>query len=62
LKEMEGGVEKTDIVHYKAPLGLLGRLANIVFIKNKLKTIFDYRFNKINEIFNQPDSYGLKDS
>jgi ligand-binding SRPBCC domain-containing protein len=55
LKEIEGGVEMTDIVHYKAPLGLLGRLANIVFIKNKLKTIFDYRFNKINEIFNQPD-------
>jgi ligand-binding SRPBCC domain-containing protein len=53
LKEVSGGVEMTDIVHYKAPLGFLGRIANALFIKNKLKTIFDYRYNKLEEIFNR---------
>jgi ligand-binding SRPBCC domain-containing protein len=54
LKEVEGGVEMTDIVHYKAPFGFLGRIVNALFIKTQLKTIFDYRFNKIDEIFNRP--------
>jgi ligand-binding SRPBCC domain-containing protein len=52
IKEVGSGVEMTDIVHYKAPLGFLGRLANTLYIRNKLKTIFDYRYNKIEEIFN----------
>ena len=51
LKEIEGGVEMTDIVHYKAPFGFLGRIANALLIKKKLKTIFDYRYNKLEEIF-----------
>jgi len=55
LKEVEGGVEMTDIVYYKAPFGLLGRIADRLFIKKQLKTIFDYRYNKIDEIFNQTD-------
>jgi ligand-binding SRPBCC domain-containing protein len=53
LKAVDGGVEMTDIVHYKTPFGILGRIANAMFIKKQLKTIFDYRFNKLNEIFNQ---------
>jgi len=53
LKEVDGGVEMTDIVHYKAPFGFLGRIANALFIKKKLKTIFDYRYNKLEEIFNR---------
>jgi ligand-binding SRPBCC domain-containing protein len=42
----------TDIVTYIPPFGILGRIANIIFIKNKLKAIFDYRENKMNLIFN----------
>jgi ligand-binding SRPBCC domain-containing protein len=53
LKDVEGGVEMTDIVHYKAPFGFLGRIANALLIKKKLKTIFDYRYNKLEEIFNR---------
>lgn len=53
IKEMDGGVEMTDIVHYKAPFGFLGRMANALFIKKQLKTIFDYRYNKIEELFNR---------
>jgi ligand-binding SRPBCC domain-containing protein len=51
LREVEGGVEMTDIVHYKAPLGFLGKIANALFIRKQLKKIFDYRYRKIEEIF-----------
>ena len=51
FKTIEGGVEMTDIVHYKNPLGILGKLANTLFVRNKLKGIFDYRFKKVEEMF-----------
>ncbi len=53
LKEVVGGVEMYDIVNYKAPLGVLGRIANSLFIKKQLKQIFDYRYQKIEELFNK---------
>jgi ligand-binding SRPBCC domain-containing protein len=46
----EKGVEMTDIVHYRPPLGLLGALANRLFIKKKLKEIFSYRARVIKEL------------
>lgn len=53
FKEMEGGVEMTDIVSYTLPLGLLGRLAHPLLVKPKLEQIFNYRFKKVEELFNQ---------
>ena len=53
LKEIEDGVEMTDIVHYKVSFGFLGDLAITLFIRKRLKNIFDYRYGKIEEIFNQ---------
>jgi ligand-binding SRPBCC domain-containing protein len=53
LKAVDNGVEMIDIVHYKLPLGIFGKLLNKVMVANQLKTIFDYRFNKIEELFNQ---------
>ena len=51
LKEIKGGVEMEDIIDYKIPLGILGQLAYILFVKNKLKKIFKYRENKLVELF-----------
>ncbi len=51
FKEIPGGVEMTDIVHYKNPLGILGRIANTLFVKQKLNSIFDYRYKKVEEMF-----------
>jgi ligand-binding SRPBCC domain-containing protein len=48
----ETGTKMVDIVHYALPLGYLGRIMNSLLVKNKLKTIFDYRHNKIEELFN----------
>ena len=51
FRQIDGGVEMTDIVHYKNPLWFLGKLANVLFVKNKLKNIFSYRFQKVEELF-----------
>lgn len=51
LKEIEGGVEMEDVVHYKLPMGFLGRLAHPLLVKPKLEEIFDYRKEKLIELF-----------
>jgi ligand-binding SRPBCC domain-containing protein len=51
FKEIAGGVEMTDIVHYKNPFGFIGGIANGLFVKNQLKGIFSFRFEKTNELF-----------
>lgn len=43
IEAIEGGVLMTDIVTYQPPMGILGALANALFINQKLKSIFDYR-------------------
>ncbi len=51
FREVEGGVEMTDIVNYGLPLGFLGRIANSIFVQNKLKEIFDYREKVVGQYF-----------
>ncbi|MEI2737716.1 MAG: SRPBCC family protein [Chitinophagaceae bacterium] len=51
FKEIPGGVEMTDIVHYKNPLWFLGKIANILFVKKKIAGIFEYRYKKVEEMF-----------
>ncbi len=51
FKAVEGGVEMTDIVSYELPLGFLGRFAHWLFVRKQLEGIFDYRFKKVDELF-----------
>lgn len=51
FKEVEGGVEMTDIVSYIVPFGFIGRLAHRLFIRKQLEGIFDYRTKKVEELF-----------
>lgn len=51
FKEVPGGVEMTDIVHYKMPFRFLGDIANSIFVKKQLNDIFDYRFKAVEKIF-----------
>lgn len=48
---VENGILMRDIVSYKPPFGLLGRIANTLLIKNKLTEIFDYRAKVLENIF-----------
>ncbi len=51
FKEIEGGVEMTDIVHYKLPLWFLGDIAHVIFVKNQLSKIFTHRNKRVTELF-----------
>lgn len=51
FKAIVGGVEMTDIIHYKIPLGPLGAIAHRLFVRKKLQEIFDYRTKKLTELF-----------
>jgi ligand-binding SRPBCC domain-containing protein len=48
----ENGVVMEDVVDYKIPLGILGKLAHMIFVKYKVKQIFTHREKALNEIFN----------
>lgn len=50
FKPVREGVEMTDIVHYRIPLGPLGDLANSLFVRRKLDTLFAYRKSIIPEL------------
>ena len=52
LKQVDGGVEMFDLVHYQLPLGLLGKLGNELFVKKQLQQVFDYRFKVVDKLFN----------
>jgi ligand-binding SRPBCC domain-containing protein len=53
FREIPGGVEMTDLIHYKAPLGPLGDLAVTLFIRSQLEDIFKFRFAKVVELFGE---------
>lgn len=51
FRSIEGGVEMTDIVHYRIPYWIFGRIANTLFVKAELKRIFDHRLRVVEERF-----------
>ena len=53
LKEIEGGVEMEDLIHYKIPLGILGQMVHPLIVKPKLNEIFEYRRKKLVELFGE---------
>jgi ligand-binding SRPBCC domain-containing protein len=51
FKAIKGGVTMTDRVSYKVPLGILGRIMERLLIRRQLRTIFNYRYEKLIEFF-----------
>ncbi|MEM7297136.1 MAG: SRPBCC family protein [Bacteroidota bacterium] len=51
FEEGEEGVLMTDRVSYKIPFGFLGHIAQRLFVKRQLKTIFEYRVKSLEERF-----------
>ncbi|MDB5205954.1 MAG: hypothetical protein JWR72_1029, partial [Flavisolibacter sp.] len=60
FKSINGGVEMTDLVHYRLPLGILGSLANSLLVKNELNKIFAYRYQKVIELFGKWEGEEMK--
>lgn len=51
INKIDGGVAMEDIIHYKVPLGILGQLVHPFIVKPKLDEIFNFRQNKLIELF-----------
>jgi len=51
LPNNKPGVEMTDVVDYKLPLGILGKMVHPILVKNKVKEIFEYRHKKLEELW-----------
>lgn len=51
FEQKDDHILMTDLVHYAIPFGILGRLANAVFVKQKLIHIFEFRNKKVKETF-----------
>jgi len=47
------GVLMKDSVDYELPLGFLGEIAHILFVKKKLEHVFSYRYKVLEERFNK---------
>lgn len=48
----ENGVLIKDTVSYELPMGFLGEIAHKLFVKSKLKSIFDFRHEVLEVMFN----------
>ena len=48
----DGGVLMTDMLHYDVGLSFLGWIAGKLFVHQKVKEIFAFRFQKLKETFN----------
>ena len=53
FREIPNGVEMEDIIDYKLPLGFLGELMEPYLVKPKLNDIFEFRRNKLVELFGE---------
>ncbi len=51
FKQIEGGVEMTDLVHYQMPFWFLGKILHILFLQKKVADIFEYRKKVVEELF-----------
>ncbi|MCK7555359.1 SRPBCC family protein [Chitinophaga sedimenti] len=51
FREVAGGVEMTDIVHYRIPYGWIGDLANALFVGRQLREVFAFRKTAVEQLF-----------
>lgn len=48
----ENGVLMKDTVNYELPFGILGNITHSLLVKQKVQSIFDYRYQVLEEMFN----------
>jgi ligand-binding SRPBCC domain-containing protein len=51
FRAVEGGVEMTDIVDYKIPFGIFGKVLERLFIGKQVAGIFEFRRKRLIEMF-----------
>jgi len=53
FRKVANGTEVIDIIHYEVPFGFIGKLFHFLFVKNNIKQMFNYRQQKISELFSE---------
>jgi ligand-binding SRPBCC domain-containing protein len=56
FKSVAEGTEMTDFLEYRPPYGFLGSMAHALFLKKQLETVFDFRFKKLDELFEKVET------
>jgi ligand-binding SRPBCC domain-containing protein len=51
LEEVEEGTKMTDEIRYQMPFGIFGTIAHFLFVKRTLQQIFQYRREKLDELY-----------
>lgn len=51
FEALDGRTRMTDVVRYTLPFGLLGRLVHALKVRGEVRRIFDYRRERIHELF-----------
>ena len=51
FREVPGGVEMRDLVHYRLPFSPIGKLVHTLMVKKQLKQIFDFRNQVLEALF-----------
>ncbi|MBA3284417.1 MAG: SRPBCC family protein [Nitrosopumilus sp.] len=52
FRQHNNGVWMQDEIKYKLPLGFVGRIFNFILVRKKIESIFLYRENVLNKLFN----------
>lgn len=52
LEETEEGIRMRDKVHYRLPLGIIGKWIEKWLVRRRLESIFEFRKQKLDKIFN----------
>jgi len=53
FKTIKGSVLMTDILNYAIPYGIIGSLANSIFVGKQVNNIFSYREKAIKDLFGE---------
>jgi ligand-binding SRPBCC domain-containing protein len=51
FEAVEGGTQITDQITYDLPFGILGDIVHALWVRGRLKGIFDFRHKKVKELF-----------
>lgn len=51
FSEQGSGVLMTDVVNYELPFGFVGKIAESILVRRKIKSIFDFRKSVLNKLF-----------
>ena len=60
FSDVPGGTRMDDTVNYQLPLGPLGAVVGSLFVARALRQIFDFRAQRIAELFGGDDSGALE--